>query len=49
MLHEAKIYLWSPILSSWLCGVMGLQMTIALVGWDEIIGKCFVHYVYMIY
>ena len=32
-LYETKFYLWSPILCTWLCEVMGLHMTIAIVGW----------------
>ena len=37
MLYEAKLYLWSSILSSWLCWVIGLHMTIVIVVWNEII------------
>ena len=32
-LYEAKLYLWALILSTWLCGIMGIHMNIALVGW----------------
>lgn len=48
MCYVAKHYLWSPILFTWLCGVMGLHMSIALVGlgWDCC--KGFVWYVDMI-
>ena len=36
-LHKARLFLWSPILSTQLCGVIGLHMTIALegLGWDH--------------
>ena len=32
-LYETKLYSWSPILFTLLCGVMGLHMNIELVGW----------------
>ena len=39
--YEAKHYLWSPILFTWLCGVMELNMIIVLEDLGYI-GKCFV-------
>ena len=38
-LYEAEVYIWSPILSTWLCRAVGLHIIIALVGlgWDNLL------------